>query len=276
MSVQSTTAYDTTPPLGYPGALADSGPSRTKTVLAAVIIVAGLLVIRMDGVGKGYLPTAPDAADPDAIIATGASTAGVQNLSGVALNGAIGGDEMIPSRNLVLVLSSHANWDLTTATVTGTDADGNVIQEDFVIPDAGNVTVTGVKHFATVTNLRIPAQAGTSGTFTLGTGSLLGPITGRAAHGVALYDATREPEAYPVGYGVPVVQQGRVFVTSETTYDDGDPVYVRLIAAGAEVAGQFRATPDANDCALVRGARFVLPPGRTGSIGVAEIELLLS
>jgi hypothetical protein len=267
MSVQ--TSYPTTRTLGYAGALADSGPNDVKSIVAAVAIISGLLVIKGATPAKGYLPTTPDVADVDAIIATGASTAGVQNISGASLDGVVGQGEMIPSRNLTLVLSSHANWDATVATVTGVDSDGNVITEDFVIPDAGNVTVTGSKHFAKVTNLRIPVQGGTSGTFTLGTGSSLGPITSRTIHGVALYEATREPEAFPVGYPVPCVRRGRVYVVSETSYSDNDPVYVRFIATGDEVAGQFRSTPDSNDCALVQGARF----WRTGSAGVAVIDL---
>lgn len=270
MTIQTSYAFDRS--VGYPGALADSGPRDVKSVIAAVAIAAGLLVIQGATRAKGYLPAAPTAADPDGIIATGASAAAVQNISGASLDGAIGDDEMVPARNLVLVLSSHANWDLTTATVTGLDADGNVITENFVIPDAGNATVTGVKHFAKVTNLYIPVQGGTSGTYTLGTGSSLGPINGRYVHGVALYDASREPEAYPVNYVVPCVRKGRVYVTSETSYSDGDPVFVRFVATGDEVAGQFRNAADSTDCALVEGARF----RGTGSAGVAIIDLDLS
>ena len=267
MTIQTTYAFDRA--IGYPGGIADSGPRDVKSVVAAVIIAAGLLVVQGATRAKGYLPTTPDVADVDAIIATGASTAGVQNVSGASLDGVVGQGEMAPARNLVLVLSSHANWDLSVATVTGVDSDGKVISEDFPIPDAGNVTVTGTKHFAKVTNLRIPAQSGTAGTYTLGTGSSLGPINGRFVHGVALYDASREPEAYPVNYVVPCVRKGRVFVTSETSYSDGDPVFVRFVATGDEVAGQFRNAADSTDCALLEGARF----RGTGSAGVAIIDL---
>ena len=270
MTVQTSYPFDRA--VGYPGQPAESGPHRTKTVLAAVAIAAGLLVLRGETRAKGYLPTTPDAADADAIIATGASAATAQTISGGSLDGAIGGDEMLQPRNLTLTLSNHANWDATTAVVTGEDEEGQVIQESFLIPDGGNATVTGVKHFAKVTSLYIPAQAGASGTFTLGTGSKLGPITGRYVHGVAMYDASREPEAYPANYAVPVIERGPVYVTSETAYEDGDAVYVRFIAVDGETAGVFRNTPDANDCALVKGARF----RRTGSAGVAVIDLNLS
>lgn len=269
MSVQTT--YPTTRSLGYAGALADSGPSDVKSVIAAVAIAAGLVVIKGATPAKGYLPTTPDVADVDAIIATGASAATAQTVSGAGLDGAVGAGNMTPPRNVVLVLNSHADWDATVATVTGVDADGNVQQEDLLIPNGGNVTVTGVKLFAKITSLYIPAQTGATGTFTLGTGSALGPLNGASVHGVALYDATREPEAYPAGYPVPCVRRGRVFVTSETSYSDGDPVFVRFIATGDEVAGQVRNAADSNDCVLLQGARF----WRSGSAGVAAINLNL-
>jgi len=269
MSVQTT--YPTTRSLGYAGALADSGPSDVKSVIAAVAIAAGLVVITGATPANGYLPTAPDAADVDAFVTAGASAVTEQTLSGAGLDGVIGASMLTVPRNVVLVLSSHADFDATVATVTGIDNDGNVVQEDLRIPNGGNATVTGVQVFAKISSLYIPAQSGVGGTFTLGTGSKLGAINGQAVHGVALYDATREPEAYPAGYPVPCVRRGRVFVTSETSYSDGDPVFVRFIAAGAEVAGQVRNSPDSNDCVLLQGARF----WRSGSAGVAAINLNL-
>jgi len=112
--------------------------------------------------------TAAGAADVDAIIATGASTAGTQTLTGTSLDGVIGGRLMAQPRALALVLSSHADWNATTITVTGKDGAGRTITEDFAVPDNGNATVSGSKLFARITQVSIPAQAGTGGTFTLG------------------------------------------------------------------------------------------------------------
>ena len=137
------------------------------------------------------------------------------------------------------------------------------------MPDAGNTTLTGNKFFSAVTEVYIPAQSGTGGAYTVGFGSKLGPITRRDFHGIAEYVASREPEAFPVNYAVPVIEEGPVYVTSETAYNDGDPVYVRLVAGVGETLGAFRATPDSTDCALLMGARF----RRSGSAGVACIDL---
>lgn len=73
-----------------------------------------------------------------------------------------------PARALALVLSSHANWDATTAVVTGIDENDDVITENFSIPNNGNATVDGVKFFKQVTSIAIPAQSGTAGTWSLG------------------------------------------------------------------------------------------------------------
>ena len=267
MTVQTSYPFDRA--VGYPGQAADAGPHRRKTVLAAVALTAGFLVMRGATPVKGYALTAPAAADADGIVAALATAATAQSLTGVSLDGAVGAAEMFPARNITITASSHADYNLTTAYVRGLDENGLPQEEAFVIPDAGNATITGAKFFSNVTEVYIPAQGGTGGSTTVGFGSKLGPLTKADVHGIAEYNASREPEAYPIGYAVPVIEEGPVYVTSETSYVDGDPVYVRLVVSGDEVLGAFRATPDSNDCALLAGARF----RRSGSAGVACIDL---
>lgn len=268
MTVQTTYAFDRA--VGYPGGLADSGPHRIKSVLAAVAIAAGALMARTPATPvKGQPLTAPDTADADGIVTALATAATATSLTGVALDGAVGAGEMFPPRNITITASSHADFDLTTWYVRGLDENGLPQEEAFVMPNGGNTTLTGSKFFSAVTEVYIPAQSGTGGSLTVGFGSKLGPITRDNVHGIAMYDASREPEEYPVGYAVPVVEKGPVYVTSETAYADGDPVYVRLVAGVGETLGAFRATPDSTDCALLQGARF----RRTGSAGVAAIDL---
>lgn len=107
--------------------------------------------------------------DADAIIATGASSASTQTLTGAALNGVVGGASMAVPRMLSFAFSSHADWDATTITVTGRDVDGATITETFSVPNGGNAMVNGTKHFKRVVSVAIPAQSGTGGTFTMGT-----------------------------------------------------------------------------------------------------------
>ncbi len=108
------------------------------------------------------------AADVDAIIVTGTSTAGSQVYSGSLLDGVIGVSAMVPGRYIDLVLSSNADWDATTAVLVGYDNNGNSITENFTIPNAGATTLHSTKRYSRIVSLTIPAQSGTGGTFTLG------------------------------------------------------------------------------------------------------------
>lgn len=107
-------------------------------------------------------------ADVDAIVATGASSGSIQTLTGATLDGAIGDDVMVEPRFVTLVLSAHANWDATSATLAGIDGNGNAVTESLAIPDGGDATVTSTRRYLRVTSITIPAQSGTSGTFTVG------------------------------------------------------------------------------------------------------------
>jgi hypothetical protein len=44
--------------------------------------------------------------------------------------------------------SNHANWDATTATLTGLGPAGEAQSESIAIPDGGNATVTSTKRLA--------------------------------------------------------------------------------------------------------------------------------
>ena len=84
-------------------------------------------------------------ADVDAILATGASSGSEQTLSGSTLDGVTGGAAMSTPRKITFTFSSHANWDATTATLTGLDGNGASQTESISIPDGGNATVTSTK-----------------------------------------------------------------------------------------------------------------------------------
>ena len=104
--------------------------------------------------------------DVDAIIATGASTSGTQTLTSASFDGLIGDDVMSPPRRLSFTFDSSTDWDPTTITVTGKDETGATITESFAV--ATSTTANGVKYFSQVTQVSIPAQTGTGGTFTMG------------------------------------------------------------------------------------------------------------
>lgn len=273
MSVQTT--YSASFPVGYPGMIADSGwPNDLRSCIAAVAVAAGIAVVTGTTEQACRPPAATDAAaaSATAIIATGgASTAGIQTLTGASLNGAVGVGTMFPPRNLTFTFSSHADWDATTAVVTGKDENGNTITENFAIPNNGNATVTGAVLFTSVTQIVIPAQSGTGGTFTVGTGLLLGNIEQRVI-GVAVRDALTLPGGFIATQTVGVMRKGRIWVTSEDATSPESPAYVRFQVTGSQVYGAFRATPDGNTCVRLRGARFV---SKTSGAGLSVLSLNL-
>lgn len=211
------------------------------------------------------------ASDADAFIATIASSASPQTISGAGLDGAVGDDIMRHARNVTLTLSNHADWDATTAIVYGLDENGAPCSESLSIPNGGNATVSGLVLFSAVTSLVIPAQSGTGGTATLGFGDVLGPLDGSVA-GVVPFDVSRTGLTYATTEAAPLVRKGRVWMSSETSALQGRDVYVRMVAGGGESLGAVRATPDSNDCAILRGARFA---SSTAAAGLVLVELNL-
>lgn len=131
--------------------------------------------------------TNPPTADVDAFVTARATAATAQSISGAALNGVVGAAALGYPRNITFTLSNHADFDAGTATVVGTDVDGNAITEDFTIPDGGNATVTGAKAFLKVTSISFPAGAGTGGSFEIGFGAKLGlPKKAKVVAGAAV------------------------------------------------------------------------------------------
>ncbi len=250
------TTMSSTPGNAPAGTIDSSTYATVKSRMAAAILAAGLLACFTSGASTArHLEAA--AADVDAFLATGgASSASIQTISGAALNGATGTATLRQARTVTVTLSSSADWDATTAVLTGKGVDGQTVVENLSIPNGGNATLTSVGLYTSVTSLVIPAQSGTGGTFTIGTGSELGPIDAAAA-GVVAFENTRASASYAVGEMAPVVSQGRVWVDSETAAPEGAPVFVRMVAGEGESLGAVRHTPDSTDCALLKGARFV-------------------
>jgi hypothetical protein len=234
----------------------------------------GVVAIRgtSDLLGRALATGDTPADDDDAIIASGvASTTGAQILSGATLNGVTGVSEIWPPRNVTLTFNSHADWDLTTAVVEGLDSYGAPCQETFLVPNGGNIVLTGTICFSRVLQVRLMAQTGTNGTLKVGTGTKIGAID-RKVLGIVMYDRTRMGGSPYAQYeDMPIVQRGKVWVTAEAAVTEGDEVYVRFVVTGDEQYGGLRGAPDSTDCGLVRRARWA---STTTGAGLAVVELL--
>lgn len=269
-------SYAFAPAAGLPGQVARHKPGQyLATIIAYAAMTPGLVAFNGRAVGgsageAGHM-TAP-AASATGILATGgASSASSQTISGASLNGTYGnGAELLPPRNVTLVLSSSTDWDATTATITGTDENGAVVTDSLSIPNNGNATVAGTVAFRTVTSVTIPAQTGTGGTFTVGIGSVFGSVD-HLVEGIVARDVTRSAVAFAAGELVPVMRNADLFVTSESAVKDGDPVFVRVRAPSGETIGAVRATPVSGETVRLKNARFV----GANSAGLSRIDLNL-
>lgn len=266
--------YPSAPARGYAGQLANPQEHcRVASAIALAVLGFGVPVVEDidNGTTQGVQPFGePDAADPDGIVTARATAAAAEVLSGGDLNGAVGAGELYPPRNITITATNNGDYDLTTWYVRGLDEEGRPQEEAFVMPNGGNTTLVGKKFFSYVTEVAIPAQSGVGGSTTIGFGAKLGPVD-KHVRGISLYDASKPPGAYAENDQVPVCEEGPIYVYSETAVDPTKPVLVRLVIAGAEVRGAFRATADANDLAELKRARWI---EKTSGAGIAGLRLL--
>lgn len=124
--------------------------------------------VRAIEVGTSGIVTDPDAIATASVLVS-AGTAGT--FLAAAWDGAA--QVAVPARNVVLVFSSHADWDASTAVVIGTAWDGRTAREEFAIPNGGNATVAGVVLFKEIASIYFPAQTGAGGTATAGWGAIV-------------------------------------------------------------------------------------------------------
>lgn len=266
------TTFGTDPAIAYAGSPADSTPRVTESFVAEGAPVVGLLCQRGTDKARQVKPVVSLTAAATALSASGlTSSASAQTIT--TFNGATGTGVISPAQQITLTLNNHADWDPTTAFVTYENAAGEVVTEPLQIPNSGNTTLSTVGAARRIVQIYLPAQTGTNGTFTVGTIPTSPVFSTRDFPGVAMYDASRMPyttgNAYTDDDDVPVIAKGRVYVTVEDAVTAGDPVYVRAVTSGADVAGQFGGERAAN-FGLLLGARYVTS---ASTDGLAVVEL---
>jgi len=138
--------------------------------------------------------TDPVAADPDGIKLAVATVAAATTYSGAALDGAVGAGAISPPRNITVTTAGATPADApATATINGTDINGAVLSEVITVAQTATIAL-GLKAFASVTSIVLPAADGVAATLAFGFGDEIGlskPIVTRAG----LTSLTREIEA---------------------------------------------------------------------------------
>lgn len=276
--MQTTVSMDRA--IGRAGLIADNRQPLTRSRLAAGDVKAGVGVFRVPVWGQPTTSVAdpgsvwqnasPDGAvDVDAILAaSGASAASIQTLTAANWDGAVGAyTAFYPPRKITFTLSNHADWDVGTIAVTFKNQYGVTVTESLAVANAGNATLTTTAlASAPPTSVVISAMSGTGGTFTIGLAVLDATVDAADFQGVAVYDESLSPNTVPsqsqtAEYHdrdvVSVLRKGAIWVTTEDACSFGAPVYVRVIASGANTQiGAFRSDADSSNAVLVPNAEF--------------------
>jgi hypothetical protein len=281
-------SFTADPRVALPGLKADHGlTDEISTIVGeAAGIEPGLFVVR-GGTGDERPPIAAlpggtggvMVADVDAIVTAHATAAAPQVLTVADANGVIGDDEISPPKKLTFVMNSHADWNATSGDITYEDENGVQVTETLTIPDGGNATLTTAGYATRFIGATVPAQAGTNGSYTIGT-SATATLAGTEVLGVSVRThharldlAASGLDTYEDETSMPVMRRGRIWMVIENDFKAGDRVLARVIAAGAEKLGAARVgTTDSGDAFQVPGAQL-MTSGSAGDLGIVELNL---
>jgi hypothetical protein len=258
--------------------LAQGGARDIVSGFADAALKYGLLLQRGSADRNVKPMDALPSADADAFTATPLATAASpQVFSGADFDGVVGAG-IVPgySQRAVFALSSHADFDATTMTVCYETQDGSEAIDNLAVPDGGNTSLYTTRPVSVLKWVALPAQSGTGGTITIGqdpTALYLG-LDPRVFVGVGSYDPATESYAATTevaeNHEVDVLRRGRLYVVVEAAVADGDPAYVRVVASGSDVRGQFRGSYAANFVRLPH-AHFVSTQGTADGLAVLQL-----
>ena len=203
------------------------------------------------------LPTLP-VADPNAIITSAVlgSDVAAQNIAAATFDGVINRDRIIPCRSVTFTFDASADWNTATGgcrlTVYGYDSTGSDVRDVlYKANGTGAVTITSDIAFATVTRVDVEACLGAAGTADMGVSNTVVSLSPKDYPGIALYESIKEPNTAAREFAqyddVAILEAGVVAVVVEHAVSVGDDVWVRVVAAGADITGQFTGQDGADD-----------------------------
>jgi len=213
------------------------------------------------------------AADTDSIATALASAATAQTFELTDLDGVIGDGPIPLAQRLAFVWNNHADWIAGWLKVVG-EGPGGVHQVELVpVPVGGNTTTYSASVFKRVDRMYLDAMGGVNGTLDVGTDPTECILDPEQYPGVVLYEVGREPYAAATEVAqytpVSILKRGRVWMQVEAAVTKGDPVFVRMLAAGADLRGQVRGTPAANFF-IYHNARFVTTQSAADGLALVE------
>jgi hypothetical protein len=229
------------------------------------------------------LPALP-AADPDAIMTAAAlaSSAAAQSIDASSFDGATGSDRIAPAATITVTFDGSADWDTPSGEcrvdIYGVDASGASVRDTVAKPNGSGAGAYETEvAFASVTHVDVEACNGAGGTATMGTGTSRYELSQKDYPGVALYESIKEPNTDAREFAqyedVAVLKSGIVAVQVEHAVSSGDDAYVRVVAAGTDLRGQWTGQDGAETPATYArfpAARFV---SSADADGIAHLEI---
>lgn len=229
------------------------------------------------------IPTLP-VADVDAIATAAviASAATVQSIGAATFDGVIGRDRITPCRTLTITFDASADWNTPSGECRvdfyGVDALGAAVKDTISKPNGSGATAYNTEvAFSGCVQVDIEACNGAGGTATIGVGLDRVELSPADYPGIAIYEPIKEPNTTAREYDdeeeVAILTRGRICSVPEHAVSVGDQVYVRVLAAGADLCGQLTGQDGADTpgtYARLVGARWI---SVAAADGVAVVEL---
>lgn len=273
-------SYTANPPRARAGMFGDAhGPRNVLSRVCRGLVQAGRFVLRVPGFGgpdagldngEVYQTPSPAAgAATAALVPSTATAAAITTLTAASCTGVAGAGPLRPARKLTLTLSSHADFDATTAVITYVNELDQQVSENMVIPNGGNTTLTTTGYCQQFVSLVIPAQSGTGGAYQLGVAILDSSLTLTDIEGVAHFEpikevASKDVAEYGDGDQLGVQVFGSCWVIAEEAMARGDTVYVRTGAGTNTGLGAIRNDDDSSSCVAYTGAKVLDYDADTG------------
>ena len=227
------------------------------------------------------------AADGDAIMTAAAlgSAVAAQSLDAANFDGATNRDRIAPAQAVTVTFDAAnlVDWDTASGEcridIYGVDALGADIKDTIARPNgAAFATVFATElAFASVYHVDVEACNAAAGTAVMGLNSSRTGLSAKDFPGVALYESMKEPNTaarlYADEEAVSILIEGRVAVIVEHAVSVGDDAYVRVLAAGADLTGQWTGQDGADTPATYArfpGAKFTTA---AAADAVAVLEL---
>ncbi len=272
-------SYPNRTKIGREGQVADVSLAQIDSFLVETSIVkVGLLTEQgsSDRLLDPLAPLTPTA--PEAIKLPFASEATEQSLVASDFDGAIGSERSTRAKSIIVTLDASADWIDSDGFIIGIDASGKLLApERFHIPAGGGVAIPSKRAYCRAVETYFPPQGGGGGEASIGFSNDVVEVGPATNPGVGVYDPYIEYLSqlgeYRPRNQINCMLKGRFYARPEHDVTAGEEAYVRIVADGDDVLGQFTGYAGAADPATYARVHKAKWRDTTASRGLAKLEI---